>query len=160
MGVVGARKPERVLELGFGAGYTTTAVLNALEWNGCGNLTVIDNWHDWNGQEPVELTDPFRKRHVTFITSNERDFTKSAASESYDIIIADADHCHSNEWCADHLRMATPGGILFWHDVTNPDFPNLADIQREVAHLPHYLFARNTRPDERCDRGWLMAIKQ
>jgi predicted O-methyltransferase YrrM len=161
MGVVAAKKPEQVLELGFGIGYGTDAIVQALTWNRKGRLTVVDNWYDWQGREP-DTTAPFKQRGVEFVVGSEEDFVRSAADEKYDVLVSDADHLNSHKWLDQHLRIVRPGGVLFFHDVGPGSlFPNLRQIVRDAKAmgLSHQLFAEDTRSDEYCHRGLLMVHK-
>jgi hypothetical protein len=58
----------------------------------------------------------------------------------------------------EHLRIVRAGGLMFFHDTANPEFPNLAKILEDVweRKLWHYHFTASSRRDERCHRGWLM----
>jgi SAM-dependent methyltransferase len=160
-GTAASLKPERVLELGVGSGYATDAVLQALAWNGRGELTCVDNWCDWGGREPPHARD-LRDRGVTVVHSEEGAFVRAAPTDRYDLVISDAAHGAADRWVEDSLRIVRPEGVLFFHDTANPDFPNLARITAHVARagLPHYHFARSTRPGERCGRGWLMVTNR
>lgn len=160
LGIVLSMKPCNVLELGYGAGYTSRVIITGLEWNGSGRLTIVDNWCDWHGQEPD--TTLIRSRGATIVTSGEREFLIGSPSAKYDILVSDADHLHSQEWLSEHLRVVRPGGILFFHDVgRGSDFPNLKAIpgRLDALDIPFRLFDFDSRSDERCSRGWIMALK-
>jgi predicted O-methyltransferase YrrM len=161
LGAVTAFKPERVLELGVGTGFTMGAVLQALSYNQCGHLTAVDNWLDFGGVEPPHVQQ-LRDAGAGIVTSDEETFVKRCPANSYDLLISDADHLRSDQWFDDHLRIVRPDGLLFFHDTTNPAFPNLATILTEVQRrgLHHVHFNKSTRPDERCERGWLMVVNR
>lgn len=159
-GVILSMKPARVLELGFGEGYTSRVISDALEWNGTGDLTIVDNWCDWGGQRPNQSQ--VQSDRVAVVTADERDFVRSAPTDRYDILVSDADHQRSHFWLSDHLRIVKPGGVLFFHDVgKGTDFRNLQGIPAMLRSfgIPHKLFESSTRADERCERGWLVAFK-
>jgi predicted O-methyltransferase YrrM len=158
-GCVLSKKPERVLELGIGPGHTSWALARALAYNGKGSLTCVDGWCDWGGREPDHV-EALRRAGVEVIAQSEEEFVRSCPSERFDVLVSDADHGRSQEWLDDHLRLVKPGGFLFFHDTNNPLFPNLRAIVERVAHLPHYHFAENSRPDESCSRGLLFVMKQ
>ena len=160
MGVVASLKPERVVELGFGSGYASDAILQGLEWNQKGRLTIVDNWYDWDKKEPGHV-ESFRRRGAEFVVSSEEDFVKTAPDGHYDILVSDADHLNAHKWVSEHLRIVRAEGFLFFHDVANQElFPNLACIITAVQDYPHYLFQANSRPGEACHRGWLMVINR
>jgi len=93
---------------------------------------------------------------VGVIVSDEESFVKTCATDSFDILISDADHYYSMRWLDHHLRIVRPGGILFFHDTNNHAlFPELATLEQSVRELglPYRHFTLNNRPTERCDRG-------
>ena len=51
---------------------------------------------------------------------------------------------------------------MFFHDVTNPGYPNLLNYQKRAEELgkPFYLFNSDSRSDERCWRGLLMIVNK
>jgi predicted O-methyltransferase YrrM len=161
LGAVASLKPDQVLELGLGAGYTSQAILQALTWNQKGRLTIVDNWYDWQGTEPPHAQ-PFREAGVMIVISDEGSFVKRCKANAYDFLVSDADHVRSHLWLDEHLRIVRPGGLMFFHDTANADFPNLAEIVAGVQKrkLCHYHFTATSRPDERCHRGWLMVQNQ
>lgn len=154
-GVVASTKPDLVLELGYGGGYTTNAILQALRWNTRGRLIIVDNWFDWNGIEPpgiAGVTD------AEVVVCDEEQYVRNCESQKFDILVSDADHSHSHKWVEHHFRIVKQGGILFFHDVTNDGFVNLRAIVEFVRDrgYPHFLFNKSSRSDENCHRGWLM----
>ena len=160
--LVMCHKPGRVLELGFGAGEATRAILAGLAHNRQSfEYAVVDNWLDFDGVRPA-VTHAAAYRDVNFITSNERDFVLGCPS-SYQFIFSDADHRHTQDWFeVVYERILAPGGVLIYHDVTNSkDFPNLLRIYQDVVRndYHHLLLNRCTLPDERCDRGLLVIFK-
>lgn len=158
-GVVASAKPDDVLELGFGGGYSTDAIVQSLTWNGRGRLTIVDDWSDWRGVRPTHAA---RFPAVEFVTESEESFVKSAPANRYDMLVSDADHSRSHLWFGDHCRIVRDSGTMFFHDTANADYPNLAGIVRDVesAGMPHTHFIASSRPGERCGRGWLMATNR
>jgi predicted O-methyltransferase YrrM len=152
-------KPTSVLEIGVGSGLVTKTLLDALQYNQKNStLTCVDNFLDWNGQTPQGF-DSF-KDNINFINSNERDFIISC-KETYDFIVSDADHHHTNEWVDKTFNLLNKGGILIYHDVTNPDFRNLYDIVRyaELHQINHVVLNKSSLPHERCERGLMIIFK-
>ncbi|HVX15399.1 MAG TPA: class I SAM-dependent methyltransferase [Pirellulales bacterium] len=162
VGSVLARKPARVLELGVGSGYVTRSLLHALRYNRKGTLTSVDNWFDWNGAEPP-FAAALRAAGATIVTSGEEEFVRLAPDDAYDFLVSDADHFRSAGWLDQHLRIVEAGGFLFFHDTNQPRmFPGLATIEGQVRErgLQHFHFKESSRPEERCQRGWLFVINQ
>ncbi|MEX0677857.1 MAG: class I SAM-dependent methyltransferase [Pirellulales bacterium] len=162
IGCLVARKPRHVLEMGMGTGFVTGSVIQALGFNGVGELTCVDNWHDWGGREP-DGTQQIRAAGVRVVAPmDEERFLRSAPADAYDFVISDADHFRSHAWVDQYLRITAHDGFLFFHDTNNDLFPNLRAIVDRVGelNLPHYHFIESTRPDERCSRGWLFVINR
>jgi predicted O-methyltransferase YrrM len=162
VGSVLSRKPERVLELGVGSGYVTSSLLYALRYNRKGKLTSVDNWFDWNGAEPA-FASAFRAQGVSVIVSGEEEFVRSTPDDAYDFLVSDADHFQSHSWLDQHLRIVEHDGFLFFHDTNQPrTFPGLASIeaQLQARGLPSVHFKESSRPEERCQRGWLFAVNK
>jgi len=152
-------KPTSILEIGVGSGLVTKTILEALQYNQKPSiLTCVDNFLDWNGQTPQGF-DSF-KDSINFINSNERDFVMGC-KETYDFIVSDADHHHTNEWVDETYNLLNEGGILIYHDVTNHDFRNLYDIVRyaESRQINHVIFNKSSLPYERCERGLMVMFK-
>ncbi len=163
-GVIMSSKPARVLELGVGTGYATKAITDALLYNKHGALTCVDNWIDYGGEEPP-LAGELRSLGAIVVTASEGEFVaacRDTMAGAYDVIVSDADHHNAQNFVDDHLRLLAPGGFLFYHDTINGDYPNLATIREKLtaAGVKFTEFSKNTRPDERCQRGWLMATKE
>jgi len=164
-GLVCAHKPTSVLELGFGRGRSAEAILRGLDFNQQSfTYTLVDNWGDWGGNWPDEAS-AFRLQHpeVDIIVCDEGDFLGAppvGTSLAYDFIMSDADHFHAHEW---HDRvyddLLNPGGVLIYHDVTQ--FPGLIGIVEKCVEqgLRHVVFEKNSRSDERCQRGLLVIFK-
>lgn len=175
--LIKVQKPKNLLELGFGSGYTTKKIIEALEWNESGDpdpdygpparFTMVDNWLDWGGQLP-EAVKPFVGSRASVVQANEIGFVFST-KETYDFIFSDADHFNTDKWF-DYVydRLLNPNGILVYHDICESDpgpgrawFPNLANILHRTRRLgiDHKLFKRQSRRDERCWRGLLVLFK-
>jgi predicted O-methyltransferase YrrM len=159
VGAVLSKKPERILELGIGTGFVTRSLVAAVRFNGKGHITSVDNWFDWHGNEPSWI-DQLREEGVTVRIDSEQAFLQKCPSDEYDFLISDADHVNSGNWLSEHLRVTRNDGFLFFHDTNSPAWPTLLTIQRRLSHLPHYHFTENSRPDERCSRGWLFVINK
>jgi predicted O-methyltransferase YrrM len=156
------RKPRQVLELGFGTGEATRAILTALQYNTRGyDYTVVDNWFDFDGVPPPIINDAMYAS-INFVTRSERDYL-SGCTATYDFIFSDADHFNTQNWFEQvYSRFLARGGILMYHDVTNAAvFPNLLRILEDTIRGGyHYaLFNENSRPNECCDRGLLAIFK-
>jgi predicted O-methyltransferase YrrM len=153
-------KPKRCLNLGIGPGTSAFAILEGLEYNQTGSLDCLDNFCDNLLQTTL---DELKEKNVTIIQGEERDYVASCESNSYDLILSDADHLHADEWTNEIFRIATPDAFLFFHDVANNDYPNLRKHIKIIENkgLPHFLFNTVSRSDERCDKsGFLFVINK
>ena len=162
-GALVARKPEDVLELGIGSGLVSWTLVHGLRYNGRGRLTSVDNWLDWKGQEPP-VAEELRKAGVNVVSPvAEEEFVKGSPSDAYDFLVSDADHRRSGSWIDEHLRVTRHDAFLFFHDTNHEDrFRGLKAVERRIRELqlPCFHFTRSTRPEERCERGWLFAINK
>jgi predicted O-methyltransferase YrrM len=160
-GLIAAHKPRRVLEMGFGRGVATQAILQGLEFNEVPfAYDLVDNWTDFGRVKP-DITEVERFFCINFITDDEKSFVH-CEHVPYDFIMSDADHYHTHEWFDRvYTTMLAPGGILIYHDITNRDFPNLMSIYTHVydSQIGHVLFNKSTRHSELCDRGLLVIFK-
>ena len=163
-GLVKANKPKTILEFGIGGGESTDAILEALAYNQQPyEYTVVDNWHDWHGQQPEGITEKYGDR-IKIITSPEREYVFSC-TEKYDFIMSDGDHHQTDQWFEYvYENLLNPGGILIYHDVNLFDddaFKNLISIYTRCQEyrISHHLFNRNSLPTERCQRGLLAIFK-
>lgn len=161
-GIAVSLKPKMILEIGVGTGYCTQVLLNAIEYNGDGILTCVDSLLDQNGVRPR-----FLKYATYFEQVEEAKFVEDCLSGKYpparsnfDLIVSDADHRHSHEWAIKTMGLLDPGGIAFFHDTANPDYPNLSLIHDKltIEGYKFRIFTESSRGDERCERGWLMAF--
>lgn len=156
-GLLVSHKPGKVLELGMGSGVATDVILRAFRYNGLPlDLTCVDNWLDWQGKKPQDVAQ-YEAAGVKVITAGEKEFVFSC-SEKFDFIVSDADHDHAQDWFDRTLSLLRPGGVLIYHDVTNPDFRNLYSIYLSAknANLSHFLFNTSSREEEKCERGLLI----
>lgn len=159
--LVMAHKPGKLLEIGMGSGKTADAILEALDFNGGEHsYTLVDNWYDFGGVMPDEVRRKYAGR-ITLVSADEATFV-AGCRERYDFIFSDGDH-HSADQRFERVydELLNDGGILAYHDVANPKFPNLARITQACARrgLQHHVFSRSSRPDERCERGLLVIFK-
>lgn len=162
VGAVLARKPERILELGVGSAYLTNSLMNAIAYNRKGCLTSVDNWCDWGGNEPA-FASGLRDAGVNLVVSGEEEFVRAASDDAFDFLVSDADHFRSASWLDQHLRIVQHDGFLFFHDTNQADmFPGLATLESQIRDrgLPHFHFKESSRPEERCQRGWLFVINK
>jgi predicted O-methyltransferase YrrM len=160
--LVMCHKPRHVLELGFGAGEATRAILGGLQYNRQEfAYTLVDNWFDFGGVRP-ETIRALEYEGVDFVTASEQEFVLACQS-SYDFVFSDADHHNAQQWFdVVYDRILRRGGVLIYHDVTNSaGFPNLLRIYEDVLAngYHHVLMNRNSVPGERCDRGLLAIFK-
>lgn len=163
-GLIMSHKPKTILELGVGGGQGTDAMLSALEYNQQPyDYTLVDNWNDFGFKEPPEVGERYGSR-IRIVTSGEQEFV-FGCEQKFDFIMSDADHHRTDQWF-EHVyqNLLNPNGILIYHDVNLVDadaFHNLTTIYRRCQEyvLPHMLFNRNSRTDERCQRGLLVIFK-
>lgn len=160
-GLILSHKPSNILELGIGSGKTTDLIINAVNYNqNKANITVVDNWYDFNFIEPPEARVKYGSL-VNLINSSEKDYVFNC-KEKYDFILSDADHFNTEKWF-EHVysNLLVQDGILIYHDVTNASFPNLKSILDKciLNKLNYQLFNQNTLVNERCDRGLLIIKK-
>ena len=163
IGALVSRKPEHVLELGIGSGYVTRSLLHGLRYNGRGILTSVDNFLDWKGAEPPYVAE-FREMGAEIVAPvGEKEFVFGAPADAYDFMVSDADHSRSGTWIDEHLRIVRHDGFMFFHDTNHATkYKSLKLIEKRIRELglPYFHFTANSRPDERCDRGWLFAINK
>lgn len=149
-------KPTTILELGIGAGFITKMLLSAIEYNRIGSLTSVDNWHDWNGNEPGHIAE-LRKRGCNVVVAEERNFVISCRAK-YDLIVVDGNHRQGGEWADKVIKMLSSGGILFAHDVDMEQYAGLKryEVLAKQLGLTYLKFNRNSLDDEMCNRGLAM----
>lgn len=143
-GLIRSQKPSSVLELGFGTGSSTRTILKALDFNEKGNLTLVENFHDWNfdsGNVPIP-------NGVKLIKISEKEFINTYTL-SFDFILSDADHFLGD---LNILKFLNLGGILVAHDITNDEFPALHHLKK----LSPIIFNESSADYEKCSRGLLV----
>jgi predicted O-methyltransferase YrrM len=159
--LVMVQKPRRLLEIGMGSGKTADAILEALEYNGGEHAyTLVDSWLDFGGVMPEEVRRKYAGR-ITLVSADEVEFVAACRSR-FDFIFSDGDHDTAEQrFERVYGELLEDGGILAYHDVANPQYPNLARITAACVErgIAHRLFARSSRPDERCERGLLVIFK-
>jgi predicted O-methyltransferase YrrM len=156
-----SQKPQDLLEIGMGSGKSADAILEALAFNGRHrSYTLVDNWYDFSGQMPAAVREKYQSK-VDLVTADEESFVANCR-DRYDFIFSDGDHTRADQWF-DRVYdgLLRENGILIYHDVANPMFPNLAKICEACVRrgIAHRVFDANSRPDERCDRGLLVIFK-
>lgn len=161
-GLVVSAKPKRLLEFGMGCAAATDRILDAIKYNeGHDCYTVVDNWIDFGGKAPREAVERYAKR-LNLVTRDEGDFIRLHIGLGYDFILSDADHFKSEKYMEDcYMKLLNHNGILIYHDVCGPEFPNLHQIIKnaEQWNLRHAVFNKNSRSDEHCDRGLIVIFK-
>jgi hypothetical protein len=132
-----------------------------LRFNQRGKLTCVDNWFDWHGIEPPEIS-AFRESGVSVVAPvEEKSFIEGCPSDSFDFVVSDGDHRNSGSWVDEYFRITKPDGFIYFHDTNNKEvFPSIARIEQRVMQLklPHFHFTQSSRDDERCERGLLLVI--
>lgn len=163
--LVQTQKPQSVLEIGLGGGQSADAILAGLKYNQQEyTYTLVDNWFDWNGQQPAGVAERYEPQGVKIIVSDERDFV-FATDQTFDFIMSDGDHMRAEQWFEYvYSELLNPGGILIYHDINLFDsdaFQNLTVIYEKCQEykLRYNLFNRNSLPTERCQRGLLVIFK-
>jgi predicted O-methyltransferase YrrM len=161
-GLAVSQKPNSILELGWGSGRSAKAIIKAIKYNGnYPRYTIVDNWMDFNGKIPKEAAE-IHEREALIITSEEESFIRGCKF-SYDFILSDADHCWSHLWFEQTFdNVLRSGGIMVCHDIMNRDgYPRLYDIVVNCQNrgIRHAIFDKNSRNDERCERGLLVIFK-
>ena len=163
IGALLSKKPKRVIELGIGTGFITLSLIYALRYNRKGTLTCVDNWSEWGGTEPDGI-DAYRSAGVEIVAPmSEEEFVKNCPSDSYDVLISDADPFLSGLWVSEHLRITKHNGFMFFHNTNRKEeYPHLQLIAERIKELGlfYYHFTESSRADEHCGRGWLFVINR
>jgi predicted O-methyltransferase YrrM len=167
-GLVSSGKPKKILELGVGGGRSLESILKGIEYNSQPyEYTLVDNWGDWGGVMPPEVTELYQEKVHNIITSDEKDFVFSC-QEKFDFIMSDADHYRADQWFEYvYDNLLNDNGILIYHDVNMDDhwyagnFFNLRNIYEAVKtkKISHRLFNVSSLPEEQCERGLLVIFK-
>lgn len=162
-GLACSLKPNRILEFGLGGGASTDALVAAAAWNkNFPKFLCVDNWSDLGGKIPGEAARRYAGK-VDFWTDDEGSYVHTTRN-TFDFIVSDADHASADRWWLEvYDRLLEPGGVLIYHDIDTVEGtnPNLLNILTEchVRELTHWLFNKNSRPGERCQRGLLVIFK-
>ena len=161
LGIAMSNKPKDILELGIGTAFISFTLLTAIKYNNNGGqLTCIDNFQDLGGNMPRNIPNELTKLGAKIIAPiDEYKFVSTCSSDSYDLIVSDADHTRAGKWVDEILRIARSDAFIFIHDADNKDYPGLRKYSQTVKdkNFPHFLFNKSTRQDERCHlNGWLM----
>ena len=165
-GLVVASKPTRVLEMGlemgFGAGHATDAILAGLEYNQLPyTYTLVDNWMDFGYTMPDTVGEKYTSK-INIVTSDEKEFVFSC-KQQFDLIMSDADHMRTDQWFEYvYDALLADDGILCYHDVTLTSmFPNLINIVHKCQelNLRHKVFNKDSLSTEMCFRGFLVIFK-
>jgi predicted O-methyltransferase YrrM len=153
-GVALALKPYNILELGIGSGAVTEMLVNCCTHNEYGQVTAVDSWLDWNGVQPRPMIHP----RLTVVTATEEAYVTGAAElgKKFDLVVSDADHFNAHKWFHKTMSLVSQRGFAFFHDVTNPEFPNLENMIEYGFQYQSNLFNVSSRRSERCERGLLM----
>lgn len=177
-GLIRASKPTEVLEMGFGTGRTTKAILEALDANNkFYSYVLVENFKDVENNLPerkelVEKIDSllFDKNCVLknndhqIIKSNEREAVEHFVKENkkFDFIVSDADHDRSHNWFDKTISLLSENGIGIFHDILHKDYPNLRkNIQYCKEHnLVYQVFSNSSTSEELCERGLLVVFKK
>ena len=162
--VASSVKPDHVLNLGIGPGLSAYTLLHALEYNGHGHLTCVDNNWDLGGNMPQSVVSDLRQRGATVVCPmEERNYVHNCVSDSFDLILSDADHLHAGEWVDQILRIARNGAFIFVHDADNDSFPGLRRYHERAKELglSHYLFNKGGVGCEYAPQtGFLMMVNR
>jgi len=161
LGTLLSAKPENILELGIGTGKTSEILIQGIKYNKKGYLTCVDNLMDLDGNMSREIFESLKKRNISIVQSNERDFVYRTGDNQYQFLVSDADHLAANQWINEIFRIMSPNSFCFFHDI-GPNYSNLLEykIKSDELGKPNYLFNISSRPEENCERGLLMVINK
>lgn len=160
--LIKCNKSKKILELGFGSGASTDSILRGLQFNNIQfDYTLVDSWYDWQGEIQKNVIEKYQ--NIKFISSSEESFVKGTL-EKYDFIMSDADHLNTDRWFYYvYKNLLEDGGILIYHDVNffSKEFINLRNIfyKAKFRNLNFHLFNKNSRSEERCERGLMVIFK-
>ena len=141
LGTLLSAKPENILELGIGTGKVSEILIQGIKYNKKGYLTCVDNLWDLGGNLSNEIFESLKKRNISIIKSDEKDFVYRTGDNSYQFLVSDADHKNSGNWCHEIFRIMSPNSFLFFHDINNEyvNSLNYIKIAKEL-NKPYYLF--------------------
>lgn len=177
-GLIRASKPTEVLEMGFGTGRTTKAILEALDANNkFYSYVLVENFTDTknnlseNDKVLQKIDALIFDENRTFTNNihrvfkvNERSAVESFVKENrkFDFIVSDADHDHSHNWFDKTISLLSENGIGIFHDVLHKDYPNLRkNIQYCKEHnLTYQVFSKSSTSGELCERGLLVVFRK
>ena len=163
LGALMSSKPQSIVELGIGTGFVTSLIFQGIEYNNTGELTCVDNLHDFGGHLKPEILEKLKKTNAKILAPmQEKEFVYQAENNSYDFLVSDADHFHAGDWAEEIFRIMKPDSFMFFHDVNPRDFPNLMRYKTLSDELgkPNFLFTKCSRNDEICERGLLMVVNK
>jgi predicted O-methyltransferase YrrM len=153
-GLVCALKPDVVVEVGWGSGYSSGWIREGMAFNGKGMYLLVENWSDWRG-EKQSLPDG-----VVVEVTDEGEWIRGRGKDSVDFLMMDGDHAHSHEYVGEALGIVRRGGCVVWHD-TARGFAGMQTIPAQVRELGYQplCFTQRSREDEQCDRGLTVVVK-
>jgi glycosyltransferase involved in cell wall biosynthesis len=163
VGAVLSKRPNSVLELGFGLGYLAISLFYALKCNQHGQITCVDDWDLWGGREP-EGIEHVRAAGVQILAPmSKEEFLSSCSSNTYDVIVSDSRALAGGALLNEHLRIATDNALLFFHAghqrQTATDLRQIRDRVRELG-LFHLHFDRASGCAEKDGAEWLLVVNQ
>jgi predicted O-methyltransferase YrrM len=115
--LVRALQPKTVVELGSFAGCSTTHLAAALEANGAGKLTAVDNaLRGVKADVPAALQD-----RVNIVSAEAVDWLASRKANSVDFLFEDLEHTPglTEAVWREALRVVRPGGLILSHDAAH-----------------------------------------
>jgi len=174
-GIILSQKPKNILELGIGTGVASETILNAIKYNSikcqydavdfCMQYSEKTKSYLYHGSwayPTEEYIEKLKKENVNLIGLDEKIFVENCQSDKYDLIISDADHNRAGEWAEHIFRICKHDGIILMHDIAGDWYPSLQKYIEYIKNnsIPYFLFEKNSRQEERCQRGWLMIINK
>ena len=161
VGSVLSKKPRSILELGIGTGSLTVSMIYALRYNGVGELTCVDDWSAWGGQEPAgvdEIRDGGVKMVAPICVS---DYLRQCRDAAFDMVVADAIHLSSKDVLDQLERVCTDNAFMFVRNSNRSVMLNenggIEGWLKARGNLLYH-FTESTRADEHCEDGWLFSI--
>jgi len=161
LGALTSAKPKNILELGIGPAFASEILCAGIKYNGYGNLTCVDNFHDLGGNLPHQKLHYLKENGVNIVGPiDEKDFVFQAKEEEYDFLVSDADHCRAHEWAERVFDIMKPNSFMFFHDICeHKNLLKYKEIADERGYYNH-IFNLSSRSDENCHRGWMFIIKK
>lgn len=143
-------KPTKIVETGVGTGYSSSYILEALERNGLGQLTSIDqpnedvNWHLPEGREPGFLVAQELRHRWKLVLGRTSELLPSILTDlgSLDVFFHDSEHTYDvMKFEYDHAaRRLRAGGLLVSDDAMWNTA--LLDFAREEKLRIHFIYHR------------------